>query len=151
MQPAGGEPHVYNPFLQTKQTRNGDGGIVTGRDESMCVSCGHDAGYNRAVVDTVTDELVGGLCLHCERTSFGTDLDTVVSRPWCTLCERDGFYALPKWQVRRARSRQDGTVTVGYAIEKSTVRICDGHFDALSKPISSSPGSIGEREPHERL
>lgn len=124
---------------------------MTGDGRLVCVSCGHDAGYNRAVVDTVTDELVGGLCLHCERTSFDSRLDSVRSRPDCAICERDGFFALPKWQVRRATSRNPGSVTVGYAVDERTARICDGHFDALATTAGSDVKAGDRHEPYEHL
>ena len=128
---------------------------MTRSSEQMCVACGHDAGYNRAVVDTVADELVGGLCLHCERDSYGTGLgsDAPTDVSTCAFCAHDGFYAHPKWRVAdRARSATRGSLTVGYAVEGETLRICDGHFHELARakePALADPDA--EREPYEQL
>lgn len=123
--------------------------------ELMCVSCGHEAGYNRAVVDTLADELVGGLCLRCEQHSFGAELNGTVSPddPECTFCAHDGFFAVPKWRIRsRYGSSQRGTLTVGYAVDGATARLCDGHFHDLAKAVDPTTADApGEREPYDRL
>lgn len=115
-----------------------------------CVSCGRDAGYNRAVVDTLADELVGGLCLACERSSYGTDLDGTATRGSnCTFCAHDGFFAFPKWKLEQivAGSRR-GNLTVGYAVESQTARLCDSHFEAVAR--THTPDVVDTADSHER-
>lgn len=109
---------------------------MTKGSELVCVACGRDAGYNRAVVDTLADELVGGLCLGCERSSYGCDLDGTTHDPNCTLCAHDGFFALPKWRIEdRAAPSQPDSLTVGYAVDGGTSRLCDGHFHDLASAL----------------
>ena len=113
---------------------------MTKGSELTCVACGRDAGYNRAVVDTLADELVGGLCLGCERERYGANLNgSTTGNPDCTFCEHDGFFALPKWQIENqaAGSRRDG-LTVGYAVDGATARLCDGHVHELARAAGPS-------------
>ena len=127
---------------------------MTKGSKQNCVACGGDAGYNRAVVDTLTDEFVGGLCLGCERTSCRGDLDgPVACDSNCSFCAHDGFFALPKWKLERGTraSRQTG-VTVGYAVEDQTARLCDGHFHELARARTPETADATDgREPYERL
>lgn len=128
---------------------------MTERRELTCVSCGHDAGFNRAVVDTIADELVGGLCLHCERVEYGLRLDeeTVPGATTCTFCSHDGFVALPKWQLRPRDHPSTGDgVTVGYAVGANTSRLCDGHFQTIADALEPAlVDPTDEREPYEQL
>lgn len=128
---------------------------MTEGSELTCVSCGREAGYNRAVVDTLTDELVGGLCLRCERHSYGMELNGAANPdgPECTFCAHDGFFAVPKWRIRRpSGSARRDALTVGYAVEGTTARLCDGHFHSLAKATDPATADApGEREPYDRL
>jgi hypothetical protein len=127
---------------------------MTEGSELMCIVCGRDAGYNRAVVDTLSDELVGGLCLGCERTSYGTDLNgTATHDPNCTLCAHDGFFALPKWRIERPSApAQRTSLTVGYAVGSGTARLCDGHFHELERAVGPATADAPDgREPYDRL
>lgn len=98
-----------------------------------CVTCGTDAGYNRAVIDTVADRQVGGFCLSCERREFGASLQR---GDWpdacCALCRRDGYYALPTWTPRAADADADVPCAVAYDVTAETIRLCDEHFHDLS-------------------
>ncbi len=95
-----------------------------------CVVCGSPAGYNRAVVDTVFDDEIGGLCLQCEQRVFDPSLvpDREASPGACWVCRRDGFYAFPQW---KPYSQQDGSevlCNVDFKIDQETLRLCDEHF-----------------------
>lgn len=95
-----------------------------------CISCRRDAGYNRAVVDTLSGVELGGYCLRCERREFDHGLSGHRGTN-CTFCDRDGFYALPVWTPRVVE--EDGVTrnTVNYEVSERTVRVCDEHFHAL--------------------
>lgn len=101
-----------------------------------CIVCGQDAGYHRAVVDTLEDIRVGGLCRECEGAEFGRSLERGRFRETdgCILCARDGLYALPVGQPTATRN-DDGSVVgdVVYDISAETVRLCDEHFHELSE------------------
>jgi len=98
-----------------------------------CITCGLEAGYNRVIVDTMEEAEIGGFCLRCEKAEFGNSLDRGY---WtrdgkCALCERDGFYAMPKWEAG-AEADEDAVVcTVDYDVTDDTVRLCDEHYYAI--------------------
>lgn len=107
-----------------------------------CINCERDAGYHRAVVDTVADRVLGGLCRECEQEEFGRILERGLfkRRDGCILCERDGHVALPIWRPV-ARRTGDGTVVneVTYTVEESTVTLCDEHVSVIAEsyPLQS--------------
>lgn len=114
----------------------------------QCISCQLDAGYNRAVVDTLSGVELGGYCLRCERREFGHSLAGTQGTA-CTFCDRDGFYALPVWT---ARAVDEGHVTrsqVAYDVTETTVRVCDEHLHALREddtpPVEHARGELDER------
>ncbi|WP_254546640.1 hypothetical protein [Halomarina pelagica] len=107
------------------------------RDErwraARCIACGRDAGFNRAVLDVVTDEVVGGFCVRCERRDFGRSL---ARGDWgrvegCALCDRDGFYALPLWLPYTEDRGGDTVCRVAMEGRESTPRLCDGHVATI--------------------
>ena len=112
-----------------------------------CVACGLRAGYNRAVVDTVGDGRVGGLCVRCEEAEFGRSLARC---DWggegCAFCERDGFYALPAWRPYSEDRGGKTVCKVGYRVDAATVRFCDEHFDRLrdSRPRAAEVRERGD-------
>lgn len=114
-----------------------------------CITCGLEAGYNRAVVDTLEEAEIGGFCLRCEKAEFGNSLErgywTRDGR--CALCDRDGFYALPKWEAG-AEAEEDCVVcTVDYDLTDDTVRLCDEHYYAI---LNYEPESLDSDVPSNR-
>lgn len=98
-----------------------------------CVTCGLEAGYNRIVVDMPADAEVGGFCLRCEKSEFGNSLDRGY---WtrggtCALCDRDGYYALAKWEAMTEAEADHIVCTVDYHVTDETVLLCDEHFHAI--------------------
>lgn len=130
---------------------------MTKGSKLRCVACGGDAGYNRAVVDTLADKLVGGMCLRCERTGIEGTLDrSITCDQNCSFCAHDGFFALPKWTLERGtRASHQTGLTVGYAVEDGTARLCDGHFHELARARTPETADAADaadgREPFERL
>lgn len=116
-----------------------------GREAEQCVACGGAAGYNRAVVDTVADELVGGLCLECERSAIDAPIFASERGVTCATCSRDGFFALPKWRIYPTRKTETGQLSVGYAVQDDTVRLCDRHFQQVATAFDpdQEPPAIG--------
>ncbi|MWG36425.1 hypothetical protein [Halomarina oriensis] len=100
-----------------------------------CISCGLGAGYNRAVVDTVTDTELGGFCFRCEESEFGRCLDRGdwTSSDGCALCDRDGYYALPEWKPYHEAVGGRTVCKVDYCIDAETLRFCDEHFLCLRR------------------
>ncbi|MFB6070591.1 MAG: hypothetical protein ABEJ76_06150 [Halanaeroarchaeum sp.] len=100
-----------------------------------CIVCGREAGYHRAVVDTLEDDLVGAICRECEHEEFGRSLERGFfdRREGCVLCERDGHVAIPVWRPT-ARRTPDGDVIneVAYQVDDATVRLCDEHVTMLA-------------------
>lgn len=99
----------------------------------ICIACGEAAGFNRAVIDLVSDTELGGLCVSCEREEFGHVLE---SGRWngdenCVLCGRDGLYGLPEW---RPTVEDHGAVAVcanEYEVSSRTATLCDEHLHAV--------------------
>lgn len=100
----------------------------------ICVSCGGKAGYYRAVIDTVYNSEIGGLCKNCAVEHFGKTLDIghFNAKDGCLLCERDGYLALPIWEAEVSDSQLRKTVfTNKYEITSNTPKLCDSHADQL--------------------
>ncbi|ARS88733.1 hypothetical protein B1756_02490 [Natrarchaeobaculum aegyptiacum] len=109
------------------------GSEIGGDDEMNCVRCGHESGYNRAVIDRFSGAKIGHLCMNCEREEFGNVLEySTRGDDECVLCERDGQIELPRFVPVE---RQVGeTVVVESEIEDGTApRLCDEHFHAITE------------------
>lgn len=97
-----------------------------------CISCGLQAGYNRAVVALVSGDQLGGFCRNCEFDIFGHMLSEVRSSDeTCALCERDALYAIPAWQPYEKLSDDRITCDVQYTVHERTPMLCDEHFHEL--------------------
>jgi len=112
-----------------------------------CTVCRLPSAYNRAVVDTVDGETLGCLCTSCIESFFGRSLSEVEPTDrTCVLCDRDGFYALPKWQCRTV---DDGhrvvIVDLDPTVTASTPRLCDRHYASLRD--SAAEARNGRRDP----
>jgi tRNA G26 N,N-dimethylase Trm1 len=109
--------------------------------ERECIACGAAAGYNRAVVDVLSGGQVGALCVNCEREEFGKSLER---GQWaavenCAFCDRDAFYALPKW-LPELHEEDGATVSrVDYEVTEGTLCMCDEHLHEIG---------VVERAPH---
>jgi hypothetical protein len=112
-----------------------------------CTVCRLPSAYNRAVVDTVTEETLGCLCTSCIERFFGRSLSAAdPSGTTCILCDRDGFYALPKWRCQ-TRSEENRIVigNLDAPVADVTPRLCDRHYEALRTSIDSVAGNQTER------
>lgn len=98
-----------------------------------CITCSRAAGYNRAVVDILSGVEIGGLCVGCEHDEFGRSLDRGcwTDGDACAFCERDGHYALPRWEPRTKEQNGDVVCSVDYEIASSTLVLCDEHLHEL--------------------
>ncbi|MFC7157433.1 hypothetical protein ACFQPA_18550 [Halomarina halobia] len=113
-----------------------------------CVACGLGAGFNRAVLDVVTGDLLGGLCVGCEERNFGKSL---VRGDWslvegCAFCARDGFYALPLWRPYTENRGGDTVCRVALSVDGATLRLCDEHLTAIAG--ESARTDDGDRRPN---
>ncbi|WP_232702569.1 hypothetical protein [Halobacterium wangiae] len=97
-----------------------------------CVVCRKRSGYNRVVVDTESGHELGGLCVRCETEKFGELGDELGdSGTECALCDRDGFWAVPKWLPSTYESEGKTVSYVDYDVSASTLRLCDEHLARL--------------------
>lgn len=116
-----------------------------------CVTCGLAAGYNRAVVDLVGGEVVGGLCVGCEKAEFGESLARGhwAATDGCVFCPRDGQFALPLWEPRAERKGRNVYGSVEYELTDATAALCDEHLhlvgDRRPDPPASRPVGPGDR------
>jgi len=111
-----------------------------------CTVCRLPSAYNRAVVDTVTDETLGCLCTSCIERFFGRSLSAAEQTDsTCILCDRDGFYALPKW---RCRTKTDGDRLVirdlDAPVTEATPRLCGRHYESLRASAEAGRGESPE-------
>lgn len=112
-----------------------------------CLACDHPSGYNRAVVDTTTDEELGPLCVRCEKAHLGELAAHPSSRPTddtCLYCDRHGVWALPKWLPEAHEEAGSVISRVDYDVQQATLRLCDEHLAAvgvspLTPPQVESP------------
>lgn len=105
------------------------------KQDTSCVRCDRPAGFNRVVVDTVTDEEIGGLCRNCEGVTFGKVLAAAADDgDECLLCSRDGHNAIAPWQSA-PRTGANDTIVVGveYQVQPHTPRLCDEHLTELCR------------------
>lgn len=107
-----------------------------------CISCGLPAGYNRLVIDLVTEERYGGFCRNCEFEVFGHTLSKFVSSDGtCVLCNRDGLYAIPAWEPYETTINHQTTCGVEYTVRDRTPSLCDEHFDDI-RSDSDEPTAV---------
>ncbi len=110
------------------------------RELMDCIVCGCDAGYHRAIVDSIDGRQVGGLCRECERLEFGRSLARGLFRETdgCILCPRDGHVALPLGEPVARRTPEEGVISdVSYAVGAETPRLCDEHLHELRGDAAS--------------
>jgi hypothetical protein len=94
-----------------------------------CIRCGRQAGYNRAVVDTVTDRELGGFCRNCEFEEFGRSLErSSQAERTCLVCDRDGHFGFATWTPTLKRGGRRLVSEVSYEVTDRTVFLCDEHF-----------------------
>lgn len=115
-----------------------------------CITCGESAGYNRAVVDRLRDAVLGGFCRGCEDQEFGRSLER---GRWacvdgCAFCDRDAFFALPRWESR-TREDENGDVVcyVEYEVEDWTVELCDEHLHEFKRAHEGAVATKPRPEP----
>lgn len=101
-----------------------------------CITCGHSAGYNRAIIDVLSGIELGGFCIRCEQAEFGNSLERAHwSDTECALCNRDGHYALPKWEPQATELNGDLICSVDYEVTDATIRLCDEHLHEIGNYI----------------
>lgn len=117
-----------------------------------CAICDRPSAYTRAVVDTVTEEVLGSVCRCCRDEFFGRLLERYeASGDGCLLCERDGFYAMPKWQCTSVWDEEGVVVTDQTAtVESETPRLCQRHFFAFRTEATEEPSSVTPSRPAPR-
>lgn len=113
-----------------------------------CVVCEKRSGYNRVVVDLDSGNELGGLCVRCETEKFGEFSDELGEEgACCEFCDRDGFWAVPKWLP--STYEEDGkTISyVDYDVSNATLRLCDEHLARLG--VDDIPVPAAAEETHE--
>ena len=105
-----------------------------------CIVCGKRAGYNRAVVDLVSGLECGHLCVACEREAFGFALELGIGlgSDSCSFCDRDGQYAVPKWEGRSREVDGDLRCSVEYDTSTATLLLCDEHFHRIQATVAKN-------------
>lgn len=114
-----------------------------------CAICDRPSAYTRAVVDTVTDEILGSVCRCCRDEYFGRLLEQYEgSGSNCLLCDRDGFYAMPKWQCTSVWD-EDGVVVTDQTatVESGTPRLCERHFFSFRSEAADEAASTTTDRP----
>lgn len=106
-----------------------------------CITCGLEAGYNRAVIDRFSGIELGRFCLRCERTEFGYSLERAhwMTADGCAFCERDGHYALPKWEPYVTEREAGIHCAVDYELTETTLTLCDEHLHEIWADGNTSP------------
>lgn len=98
-----------------------------------CIRCDRRAGYNRAVVDTVSGRELGGFCRNCEFEEFGRSLErSSQAERTCLMCERDGHFGLATWTSTLKRDDWRLVSEVDYEVTDRTAFLCDEHFYAVA-------------------
>jgi hypothetical protein len=110
-------------------------------DGVSCTACGLPSSYNRAVIDSVDDEVVGCLCTSCIEDFFGRSLELFERRDeTCLFCDRRGLYALPKWScVTIEDDERIDVVGVDYCVDAATPHLCNHHFSELRADDDENP------------
>lgn len=113
----------------------------------VCTICGQTAGFNRAITDVLSGQKVGRICRNCELDYFGRRLEMQdPSNDTCVFCEREGYYAIPKFVAKVVES--DGALVSKNEtkVTDSTPQLCEYHvelmeeFDNQLTTSESSPG-----------
>lgn len=110
-----------------------------------CVRCGREAGYNRVVVDTVSDSELGGFCRNCEFDEFGKALDRFAGAGrQCAMCERDGHVAFATWTPVLRDGGERLVSAVEYDVTDRSPFLCDEHFHLISEgdATDGQPGRV---------
>ena len=101
-----------------------------------CVRCGRAPGYNRAVIELVSNAEVGALCRNCELDAL-SDADvfergSTDGTCGCPGCTRDATFSFPRWLPESTVS--DGVIEshVDYDLDDDPFELCDEHFDDLA-------------------
>jgi hypothetical protein len=109
-----------------------------------CVVCEKPSGYNRVVVELESGVELGGLCVRCETEKFGELGDELAGHDdqTCVFCDRDGFWALPKWLPSTYESEGHTVSYVDYDVSTTGFQLCDEHLarvgvDDLSVPVAT--------------
>lgn len=118
-----------------------------------CVRCNREPGFNRAVLDLVTNTEVGALCRNCELDSLSDtgvfERGSTDGTCGCPGCERDALFAFPRWLPETTVS--DGTVEsrVDYDRDANPMAFCDEHYDDLVSgteiPSAAHPAASDHR------
>lgn len=112
------------------------------RTNRRCVGCALKPGYNRAVIDVVRDVRIGSLCRRCECDTLEDTIATVDdASDRCALCDRDGFYALPRWLPDVSRDGDTIVTRVDYDLDDDPLYLCDEHFHELADERAHSETS----------
>lgn len=100
-----------------------------------CIMCDNEAGYNRAVTDVLSGQRVGRLCRNCELEHFGGRLESrdTVADSGCAFCDRDGYYALPKFTATVEEVDGRLTSTTSAEVTEATAQICDLHLEEMER------------------
>lgn len=98
-----------------------------------CIVCQRRSGYNRAVVELDSGRELGALCVCCEREQFGEFSDELgePGATTCVLCDRDAFWALPKWLPATYKTEDRVVSYVDYDPANAALVLCDEHLDCL--------------------
>jgi hypothetical protein len=98
-----------------------------------CLVCQRPSGYNRAVVDLESGREVGPLCVSCEREQFGEFSDELGApgADTCVFCDRDAFWALPKWLPATYQVGHRTVSYVDYDPSTAALVLCDEHLERL--------------------
>lgn len=109
-----------------------------------CVICGHESGYNRAVVDKFSGAKIGQLCMNCERDEFGKVFDYEASGDCqCVLCQRDGQIAFPRFVPVESTAESDVVVVKSVIEDAESPQLCDEHFHTITG--STEPNKVIKR------
>lgn len=115
-----------------------------------CTICGQTAGFNRAITDVLSGQEVGRICRNCELDYFGRRLEMQdPTSDTCVFCEREGYYAIPKFVASIVEAEGDLVSTNETEVTDSTPQLCEYHvelmeqFDSQTDLPESPPGATG--------
>lgn len=98
-----------------------------------CIRCDCEAGYNRAVVDTVSGEERGRFCRNCELEEFGRTLERLCQTDRsCVFCNRDGHFGFAAWTSTLQDGGERQVSSVEYEVTDRTPFLCDEHFHVVT-------------------
>ncbi|MFC3958249.1 hypothetical protein [Halovivax cerinus] len=104
-------------------------------DSRRCIRCRCEPGYNRAVIDLVTNTAVGALCRNCELDVVpDTDRferDSADGTCGCPGCARDSTVSFPRWLPQTTVSNGVVESRVDYTRDDRPFALCDEHVDTL--------------------